>query len=51
VLVEPRHEPFAAAPDDARGFEAAFVIVKTLFGGESGHADVIAGFAIALRVA
>src|SRR6185295_13197755 len=36
---------------DARGFDALFMIVKALLGRESGHADIITGLAVSLRVA
>src|SRR5262245_30955328 len=51
MFVESRDQAFAAAPDDARGLDAVLVILKTLVGREAGHADVVAGFAVALRVA
>src|SRR4029453_9971563 len=50
VRVEPRDEPLAAAADDARGLDALLVILEALLGRQTGHADVISGFAVPFRV-
>src|SRR5665213_1818552 len=51
VRIQPRHEALAASRHDARGLETLFVILETALGGEAGHPDVVAGFAVALRIA
>src|SRR5262245_9931522 len=50
VRIEPRHQPLAAAFDDASGFDTLLVILEALLGRQAGHADVIAGFAVPFRV-
>jgi hypothetical protein len=49
--IELRDEPFPVFLDDARGLDAAFVILEPLFGWEPRHADVVARLAVAFRVA
>ena len=39
-LVKLGHEAKAEEFDDARGFQTAFVILKSLFGRKAGHTDV-----------
>src|SRR5262245_33923087 len=49
MFVEARHEPFAATPDDARGFDTVLVILKALLRREAGHADVVRRLTVARR--
>src|SRR4051794_8240316 len=50
VRVQTRHEPLAAAPDDAGGLVAFLVVLEPLFRREAGHADIISRLPVALRV-
>ena len=50
VFVELWNEALAESPDDARSFDAVFVVFEALFGRQSCHADVIARLAIPSRV-
>ena len=51
VRIELRHQPYTETPDDPGGFRPRLVVRETLFGGQSGHANVIARLAVATRIA
>src|SRR5579859_2380356 len=51
MLIETRHETLAELAHDAGGFDARLVILEALLGRQSGHADVIAGTAVAFGIA
>src|SRR5687767_3830454 len=51
MRVEPRNEALAESAHDAGGLGPLLVVLKALFGSETGHADVVAGLAVAARVA
>src|SRR5262249_53391024 len=50
VPVQSWHEPLTYPASDGRCLDAFLVIVEPLLGCETGHADVVAGFAVALRI-
>ena len=51
VLVKTRHEALAEAANDTSRFHAILVVLESLLGRETGHADVVAGLTVTTRVA
>ena len=50
VRIEAWHEPLAMVAYDAGAFDAVLVVLEPLLGREPGHADVITGLPVAIRV-
>src|SRR5262245_162273 len=51
MLVEAGHQPLAETAHDTGGLDSVLVILEALLWREAGHAHVVPGFAIALRIA
>src|SRR5262245_55483798 len=51
MSVQSRHQVLAILPHHAGRLDSCLVILKTDLGRQPGHADVITGFAVAVRVA
>ena len=51
VCVKLWHQALAMLADNSRRFDARLVILKSDFRGQPGHADVVAGLPVAVRIA